>query len=338
MGDRVIVRRKLPDTPGHLTDVIGHVENTEPLTIRPQSVGGFASTAEPITIDEDLIVVCKVLAPRTIRNSDIRNVEYATAESFPGIEHTWVGSWVLRAGDGVTERSNSAAPLGPGAVFDPVPLDDIFDFYRRHNLPPRLLIPDRIGRAAENIVANPGWDLGEEILVLTADMDDEHRAMYANPQLTLAQLAKRCNIGTDVIEFRVDDQPDEAWLAMYHFRGQQLPTHALNLLRENINGRMGFGRITIDGHTVAITRGTITTSPDGRTWLGYSAVEVADAWRRKGLGRTLGQLMLGWGATHHADHAYLQVIENNHAGRALYDSLGFIEHHRHRYATYHQTP
>ena len=333
IGDRVIVRRHLPGTPGHLTDVIGHVENLEPLVVRPQSVGGMVSTAEPITIPTELIVVCRVLTPRTVRTRDIRAVEYATAQSFPGIDHTWVGSWLLRAGDGVTERSNSAAPLGPNAAFDPVPVDEIMDFYRRHGLPPRILLPDRVGRAAENLITAPGWELGQEILVLTADLDGTPAVADARDDV-LRRIAARTETSDKGWEFRVDDQPDEDWLAMYHFRGQQLPVNALNLLREQIDGRMSFARLTFEGHTRAITRATLTSSPDGRSWLGYSAVEVDEAWRRRGLGKALGELVMAWGAEHEADQAYLQVVENNAAGRHLYDSLGFLEHHRHRYATY----
>ena len=42
--------------------------------------------------------------------------------------------------------------------------------------------------------------------------------------------------------------------------------------------------------------------------------------------------MLHWGAEHRADAAYLQVLAANSAGIGLYDKLGFVEHHRHRYA------
>ncbi|PRQ10582.1 GNAT family N-acetyltransferase [Corynebacterium sp. 13CS0277] len=318
IGDRVIVRRRLPDTPGHLTDVIGHVVALAPLTVRPQSVGGMVSTADPIVIPDNLIVVCRVLPPRTVRNSDIRAIECATAASFPGIEHTWVGSWLLRAGDGVTERSNSAAPLGPSALFDPVPIAEIEEFYAAHQLPTRLLLPDRIGRAAERIVAQPGWRTGPDILVLTADLDGH--ATDSTPPLP------------EGFAFTVDDQPDEDWLAMYHFRGTTLPRQALNLLRDQIDGRMGFARLTHHGDTVAITRATLTESPDGRQWLGYSAVEVAPEWRRRGLGTQVGALVQDWGAAHGAGQAYLQVVESNTAGRALYNRLGFVEHHRHRYA------
>lgn len=289
VGDRIVVRQEEFDT-------IGHVLSVDPLIVRPHARGGLPSNAEPVRIDNPLMI--KRLSPRTVRNADIRAIEVATAKAFPGIEHTWCGQWLLRAGDGVTERSNSAAPLGPQALFTPVPYEEIKEFYRRHNLPALILVPERIAPA---ILGD-----GPEIIVMTHPLDNvsEINGVHA--------------------EFL--DQPDDDWLELYHFRGKALPRHALELLRTTIDGRMCFGRLKRDGKTVAITRGTIT---DG--YLGYSAVEVAPEYRRQGLATELGAAMLAWGKAHGAHTAYLQVIESNAAGIGLYHKLGFVEHHRHKY-------
>ncbi|WP_423200953.1 N-acetylglutamate synthase, CG3035 family [Corynebacterium diphtheriae] len=289
VGDRIVVRQEEFDT-------IGHVLSVDPLIVRPHARGGLPSNAEPVRIDNPLMI--KRLSPRTVRNADIRAIEVATAKAFPGIEHTWCGQWLLRAGDGITERSNSAAPLGPQALFTPVPYEEIKEFYRRHNLPALILVPERIAPAIP--------DDGPEIIVMTHPLDSV------------------AEIGSLQAEFL--DQPDDEWLELYHFRGKALPRHALELLRTTIDGRMCFGRLKRDGKTVAITRGTITDS-----YLGYSAVEVAPEYRRQGLATELGAAMLAWGKAHGAHTAYLQVIESNAAGIGLYHKLGFVEHHRHKY-------
>lgn len=317
LGDRVIVRRLLPDTPGHLTDVIGHVVALEPLTIRPQSVGGLHSQAQTVTIPAELIQVVKVLPPRTVRNSEIRAVETAYAAAFPGIEHVWVEGWLLRAGDGITERSNSAAPLGASAGMSPIPLAAIREFYSRHELPAQILVPDRIAPNAQRLTEKEGWKQGPEIIVMTRQLTGLPE--YAPPA---------------GFEFRIDSQPSSGWLDLYHFRGEPLPVRALELLRSEIEGELGFGSIIApSGETVAITRGTITSGADERTYLGYSAVEVAPAYRRRGLATALGYAMLTWGASFEADTAYLQVLSSNEAGIGLYDKMGFVEHHRQRYVT-----
>ncbi|MHD0231041.1 N-acetylglutamate synthase, CG3035 family [Corynebacterium diphtheriae] len=289
VGDRIVVRQEEFDT-------IGHVLSVDPLIVRPHARGGLPSNAEPVRIDNPLMI--KRLSPRTVRNADIRAIEVATAKAFPGIEHTWCGQWLLRAGDGVTERSNSAAPLGPQALFTPVPYEEIKEFYRRHNLPALILVPERIAPA---ILGD-----GPEIIVMTHPLDNVSEINDVHAEFL--------------------DQPDDDWLELYHFRGKALPRHALELLRTTIDGRMCFGRLKRDGKTVAITRGTIT---DG--YLGYSAVEVAPEYRRQGLATELGAAMLAWGKAHGAHTAYLQVIESNAAGIGLYHKLGFVEHHRHKY-------
>lgn len=179
-----------------------------------------------------------------------------------------------------------------------MPYEEIKEFYRRHNLPALILVPERIAPAIP--------DDGPEIIVMTHPLNNVSEINDVHAEFL--------------------DQPDDDWLELYHFRGKALPRHALELLRTTIDGRMCFGRLKRDGKTVAITRGTITDS-----YLGYSAVEVAPEYRRQGLATELGAAMLAWGKAHGAHTAYLQVIESNAAGIGLYHKLGFVEHHRHKY-------
>ncbi|WP_295624834.1 GNAT family N-acetyltransferase [uncultured Corynebacterium sp.] len=327
VGRRVIVRRELTADEAaasgkKVTDVIGRVDSLDPLVVTPPD-------ADPVDFTGHKLLVVKALPDQVVRNSDIRAVETATAKAFPGIEHTWAGDWLMRAGDGITERSNSALPIGPGAGSSPVPLDDIRAFYDRHGLPVRVAVPDRICRPAEQLVAADGWETGPDIIVMTRSAADL-------PDATAPE-------SLPGIRAEVLDQPDEEWLALYHFRGRALPRRALQLLRDDIDGRMSFGRLVLDeddgaggtvSRTVAITRGTLTESGDGRRWLGFSAVEVAPDLRRRGLGTLMGLHMMHWGADNGADECYLQVVANNDAGVALYRGLGFTEHHRHRYAVW----
>lgn len=339
LGARVIVRYAL-DEPGQhgpkVSDAIGQLLSVNPLRIRPQTrTTGNApgdpaqSVPEVVEIPADKVVVLKTLSAKPVRNSDIRNVESAIAEAFPGLEHREIGGWLARAGDGITERSNSAVPLGPSASTQPVPLEEIRAFYAQHNLPTQLLLPDRLGRTAEGL---PGTR-GPEIIIMTRDLDP-HSAMVSSAMASAESYAPGAEVAPPqgiegTVEFRVDDEPDEQWLSMYHFRGQPLPRHALELLSARIEGSLGFGRLTVDGELAAITRGTVTEGGPHH-WLGYSAVEVTHPFRRRGLGTYLGARMLDWGRQQGADRAYLEVIESNTAGRGLYHRLGFSEHHRHR--------
>lgn len=343
LGDRVIVRRALGNRNAPVySDVTGHVVELDPLVVRPQEIGGFPSEKPSVRIADEEIYVIKRLSPRRIRNSEIRAVEEATAAAFPGI-HNRVssdGQWLMRAGDGITERSNSAVPLGRSAGFVPVPIAEIFAFYREHNLPPRLLIPERIGAPAERLLRSAPegqWDLGPEILVMTRSLADAEVDAYQAPAAPAPRAQPAPSTpGVDTLIFRVDDTPDQEWFDLYTFRGTALPQHALQLLAGRIDGEMGFARLLEPetGRTVAITRATLTESESGEKWLGYSAVQVAEDWRRRGLATRLGADMLAWGASRGADSAYLQVISTNTPAISLYHKLGFIEHHRHRCATW----
>jgi len=327
-GARATVRHLVPGDDGRpalnpdtgrplVSDVIGVLRSLDPLTVED-------AAGELHRIPVRAVVVLKSLHARPVRTSDIRAVETATARAFPGLEHRDFRGWLARAGDGITERSNSAVPLGPEAGTTPVPLEEIHAFYRSHNLPTRLLLPDRISRPAEPLLTAPGAQRGPEISVMTRKLGTGTTGSATLPAVPEppADLAGR-------LDLRVDDQPDEAWLQLYHFRGESLPEHALLLLAARLDGALGFARLTVDGETVAVTRGTVTEG-GGRQFLGYSAVQASPAWRRPPLGTLLGTAMLHWGAAQGATESYLQVIATNLAGRGLYHGLGFSEHHRHR--------
>src|SRR5699024_9883489 len=72
VSDRVVARRTFK-CGGH-SDVIGHVVAIDPLTIRPQMVGGFPSQLPEVVIPAEELYVVKKLSPRTVRNSDIRTL------------------------------------------------------------------------------------------------------------------------------------------------------------------------------------------------------------------------------------------------------------------------
>lgn len=316
-GTRVVVRHRVPGDAafGHgagsaVTDAIGVLRSISPLQV------------DDLVIADEDVVVLKTLSAKPVRNSDIRALEAAKAAAFPGIENQMIAGWLARAGDGITERSNSAVPIGPSAGLQEVPLAQLEEFYRSHDLPCQLMIPDRIGRPAEHL---PG-ERGPEILVMSKELGDS----AVNPEQTPAPDAPLDDtldpsLADARIELAVDDTPDADWFSMYKFRGQPLPKKALDLLCHRIDGQLGFARLTVDGQLAAITRATIT---DG--WLGYSAVAVAPEFRRRGLGTLLCQHLLSWGADNGAERAYLDVIDSNTAGKALYHKLGFSEHHRSR--------
>ena len=116
-------------------------------------------------------------------------------------------------------------------------------------------------------------------------------------------------------------RPDDGWLALYQ---RDVPVDVLTAV---VDGEVGFG--SIDG--AAVGRVAVTEAPDGTKWAGISAVRVSESQRRKGLARSLCAGLLGWAHERGATRAYVQVVEENTAARALYESMGFVVHHRSRY-------
>lgn len=68
-----------------------------------------------------------------------------------------------------------------------------------------------------------------------------------------------------------------------------------------------------------------------RDWLAIHDLEVAEPHRRQGLASKALATLLEWGAERGARAAWLHVETTNAPGLALYEGLGFTEHHRSRY-------
>ena len=99
--------------------------------------------------------------------------------------------------------------------------------------------------------------------------------------------------------------------------GRDLP--AAELL---VEGRIVMARIGDAASGVAAVDGD---------WAGFRSIEVAPARRREGLGLAVMSALVDWAAEQGATTAYLQVLSDNAPALALYERLGFVEHHRYRY-------
>lgn len=136
--------------------------------------------------------------------------------------------------------------------------------------------------------------------------------------------AENVVMATDVAPSRtvpVSPTPDDSWLRVYQ---RDVPVDVLTAV---IDGEVGFGEL--DG--AAVGRVAVTEAPDGTCWAGLSAVRVDESARRRGLARTLCEGMLTWAHERGATRAYVQVVTENTAARTLYESMGFVVHHRSRY-------
>ncbi|OZC97681.1 GNAT family N-acetyltransferase [Rhodococcus sp. 06-235-1A] len=299
MGTRVMLRYRLP--PGHthpMTDVIGEL-----LALDADAVSVRGRDGALVQVATDRVVALKPLGPKPIRTSEIRALEAAAADGWPGVEREWVDGWQLRFGHGFTGRANSAAPLEPGASTTPETLAKISDRYTARGVTPTLSLPDRLG------VAPAGWSTYDESAVMAADISN----------LVLRE-------GDSAIT--VTAQPTEDWLRSLHYQGRAAPAGAAEVVSAVHDGTLGFGAIG----SLAVGRAAVTTAPDGRCWVGVTSLWVYPEHRRNGLGTLMCGELVRWGRENGATHAYLQVAVENTDALALYRDLGFADHHRYRYA------
>lgn len=90
--------------------------------------------------------------------------------------------------------------------------------------------------------------------------------------------------------------------------------------------------VTVDGNQAVVDTGIAfgRSGMDG-DWVGVHDLAVDNAHRRQGLARRVMASLLDAAAERGATTAWLHVETDNAPALALYDSLGFIEHHRCRY-------
>ncbi|NNH23203.1 GNAT family N-acetyltransferase, partial [Pseudokineococcus marinus] len=80
--------------------------------------------------------------------------------------------------------------------------------------------------------------------------------------------------------------------------------------------------------TDAVAAGRMAVA-DG--WAVLTDLAVAPAHRRRGLARAAVAELSSWAAGRGAERLALQVADGNDGARALYASLGLVEHHRYAY-------
>ena len=233
-------------------------------------------------------------------------LERLAARSWPGLEEEPYGDWLLRAGGGFTGRANSVLLVGE----PPEPLDravaTVTRWYQRRGLRPRAYVPSPGGEEADAALAAAGWGRLEDNLVLTAPL-----AGWAAPHVAVA----------------LAPEPDDAWLTGYRYRGTPLPPVARDVL-VNADDPV-FASVRLDPEpapVAAVARGVRVED-----WLVVTAVTVDAQYRRKGLATAVMSALGEWAGERGAHSCLLQVASSNEPALALYERLGFTEHHRYHY-------
>jgi ribosomal protein S18 acetylase RimI-like enzyme len=127
---------------------------------------------------------------------------------------------------------------------------------------------------------------------------------------------------------RLPAAPSPAWLEA----NAAVPSHygaapdAFLALIGRIGAQTGFASVESGGQVAAIG---MAVAEQGA--VGIFEVGTRPECRRRGLAREVMRTLLAWGAARGASTAYLQVMLQNTAARAMYEALGFTEAYRYWY-------
>jgi N-acetylglutamate synthase len=331
VGKRVSVRSLSGSGGRHgtFTDTVGVLTSWDDGVLRITRRGGRS-----VPIAETAMVAGKVVpdAParrRGIPSADVRELVRVAARGWPAIETERLGGWTLRASaveqpdsagvmregctrrrEGFTARANSVLPMGDPGLPQDEAITQVERWYEARGLVPRVQITtggERTDELLAAVLEQRGWSGEKYALLRTA---------------ALAPLADR----EPDSGVRLSRTPDASWLALYR-RAGELP----DVARQVLTGGPSVWFATVpgadpDGPPDAIGRCVI----DGR-WAGFAAVEVAPARRRQGLATAVMAELARTALAEGASAAYLQVESGNAAARALYDGLGFADHHAYHY-------
>jgi len=242
------------------------------------------------------------------------DLERVAAAHWRGTEEEWLGDWLLRAAGGFTGRANSALPLGdPGLPLDEA-LAVVTRWYRERGLPPMIAVPvpldDDASRELDEQLTRRSWPTRPG------------PAFFMVADLPLAIPASEIAGGREVV---VSPEPDDAWAARYHYRGQDhLPPVARQVLTSA--REQAFVSIREGDAVLAIARLSIA---DG--WAGLTAVEVHPGHRRQGFGVVVTGAACLLAGQRGVQRVFLQVEVDNAPAQAMYQRLGFRYSHRYHY-------
>jgi N-acetylglutamate synthase len=267
-------------------------------------------------------LVCTVKAydahkSRLLAPAMIALLESLSANAWPAAETIYFDGWRLRYTGGVTRRANSVWPNAHGGA---QPLDAklaaVEDFYARHGAPAIYQICDAMQPAGlDDILAARGYTAAAHSHVQTASIAG---MLAALPPL-------RTYPAFDVA---VAEDFDEVWFDLF-CTSEQVDAHGAAMRRsilQRIEPAHAFAVLRAAGEPAAVGLGVAEQG-----WLGIFCMATLPALRRQGAARAILRTLALWSQLHGAGQSYLQVMQHNTAGMALYAPLGFTTAYDYHY-------
>ena len=233
-------------------------------------------------------------------------IERAAALAWPAAETMMLGSWRLSAGDGFSRRRNSAVPADPA----PPDLDgrfrEVAKWYRERGLPVLYRITPTCSPVIDAELADRGFSVEAPTLVMSrsVEISESVPGVVSMPEATEAW------VRAEFEALGVDESLARPWLAAV----------------TSVPSPRAFVAPVDGGRMVGAGLGVVVGD-----FVGVFEIAVRPRDRRRGHARRMMEALHRFGAVEGAQHAFLQVLEDDDRAVALHRALGYEVSHRYWY-------
>jgi GNAT superfamily N-acetyltransferase len=227
-------------------------------------------------------------------------IEAAGLKAWPALETKRDGSWVLRAANGYTKRANSVQVMNPVDDEDaPARLKSATAWYAERQLPAIFRVTPLTGKKTLAALREGKWEEHDESVVLAMELN---RAPRADERAEILAISDPAFLSAQTL-IQQYDQTTAAKLGAVLWT-MNVPAAGIVF---SIYGR------PVASALMAIADGIVVTGN----------VVTAEAERRSGFARAMMETGLAWAFGQGARVAALNMVADNRAASALYQSLGY---------------
>ncbi len=236
-------------------------------------------------------------------------VEETCQNAWPGLRQARLGDWVLRFGEGLSRRANSANPLCAAPRTDDDLIAACEALYRRQGRPTIFRLPSLITPSIEQRLEALGYTKEGESCVLYGTLGAVQAAR--DP------------------EVRLSARPSRRWLAamaaLQHHTAEQ--SRIYRRIVRSVVVPIAFAALADDGEISALAYGAVHDR-----LLCYESVVTDPRRRRRGYARRIIGRLAAWAESEGAVGVCLEVEAGNAPGLALYHRIGLAtELYRYHY-------
>lgn len=247
-------------------------------------------------------------------SSNIHLVEEIAANAWVPSVNQQMGTWRLRASEGITKRANSILTLGDWPTNHHW-YSEAVSFYEWRGLPVRFHVSNASPTDLDAWLEKQGYQLETPCLVLAGSCE----SVLSN--------ARKSN-GTETLRFDLSESLPQPWLdALMNIGGHPPERRGFyGRLFSLVGPRQCFASVWEGDSIVGIASMVVE-----RGWAGLYNLGITPSHRRQGVATKVIQSLVEWSVGQGADRLYLQVERDNGPAVRLYQRLGLTPLYAYHY-------